>query len=81
MIDALGFNEVKKELETVKSEFKAYRDSNEAKTLKNNEVILEAFKTFGEAPAEEVKKKKNGFNLVKKDGLAELIEKQYKKNK
>lgn len=78
MLDALGL-EFNKQLNTVKDEFKAYKEANEIKALENNKVILEAFKTFGETPSEVVKKKKNGFNLVKKEGLTDLIEKQYKK--
>lgn len=78
MLDALGI-EFSKQLKAVKDEFKAYKVANETKSLENNKVILEAFKTFGETPSETVPKKKSGWNVKKPNGLANLIEQKYKK--
>lgn len=72
IIDALGFSKLVEDLESTKNEFKAYVEKTEANEIVKGEAIVEAFKSLGDKPREEVKKKKNNF-LFKEENRLETI--------
>lgn len=72
IIDALGFSKLVNDLESTKNDFKAYVEKTEANEIVKGEAIVEAFKSLGDKPREEVKKKKNNF-LFKEENRLETI--------
>ena len=80
MLDALGFDFSKK-IAKVENDFKAYKKNVELETLENNKAIVEAFKSVGDKPAEEVKKKKNGFSFKQENKLEEILKNKLKTKK